>query len=176
MRLREHVIVAVVAMDSDRVIGDGKKLLWDIPEDRERANGFARGKPVIMGRKTYESMGKSLPDSTVIVLTRSKEFSAEGVLVAHDATDAHYAALTYLDALDPDNEEVIIFGGEEVYREFLPLTTRIEMTRVYEVCDGDVKFPEIDLREWDISNQSAHPAVDGRPGYAYTTLTRKKEK
>ena len=129
------VISLIAAMAHNRVIGKGAVIPWDLPDDRRRFRELTWGRPVIMGRKTFETLGRPLPGRTTIILTRNAGYKPEGCLVAHDLE----AALR----LAENAEEVFVCGGEEVYRAFLPLADRIYLTVIHRDFDGDVLFPEI---------------------------------
>ena len=168
-----HVLVAVVAISANRVIGNGENLLWHLPDDLQRVKRLTLGKPIIMGRKTYESIGRALPERTNIVLTTKSNFSAENVLVAHTPEEALALAKEHLTAKDPDNDEIIIFGGGEIYRMFLSQISRIEMTEIDQNYEGATTFPELDQHEWHKVIHSTHPKTKDHPAYSYMTLTRK---
>ena len=168
-----HVLVAVVAISANRVIGNGENLLWHLPDDLQRVKRLTLGKPLIMGRKTYESIGRALPERTNIVLTTKSDFSAKNVLVAHTPEEALALAEEHITANDPDNDEIIIFGGGEIYRMFLPQTSRIEMTEIDQDYEGETTFPELDPNEWHKVIRGTHPATDEHPAYSYVTLNRK---
>jgi len=128
-------ISLIAAMAENRVIGSGGNIPWDLPDDRRRFRDITWGHPVIMGRKTFETLNRPLPGRSTIVLTRKAGFSPEGCLVAHDPESALKLA--------EGAAEVFICGGEEVYREFLPLASRVYLTVVHRDFDGDVLFPEL---------------------------------
>jgi dihydrofolate reductase len=120
------------------------------------------GKPLIMGRRTWESIGRPLPGRTSIVLTRDREFRCEGCLVARTPDEA----LTLAGAAP----EVIVFGGERVFEEFLPRADRIYLTEVEAEVDGDTHFPKLDAAEWREIERTRHPA-DERHAYAFSIVT-----
>jgi dihydrofolate reductase len=129
------IISLIAAMADNRVIGRGNTIPWNIPADLKRFRAITMGHPVIMGRKTFESIGGSLPGRKTVILTRNKYYQAEGSVVVHSLRDA-------LDVCESAGE-VFICGGGEVYREALPLASRIYLTVVHMKADGDVRFPEI---------------------------------
>lgn len=133
-------ISIIAAMAQNRVIGRKGTMPWDLPEDRRRFREITWGHPVIMGRKTFESIGRPLPGRKNIVLTRQPEFRAEGCLVLHDMQSA-------LDAC-AGSDELFIIGGGELYREALPLAERIYLTVVHGEVEGDVLFPELPAGEF----------------------------
>lgn len=128
-------IALIAAMAENRVIGRGPVIPWDLPDDRKRFREITWGRPVIMGRKTFETLEKPLPGRLNIVLTRRGDYKPSGCRVARDPKQAL--------ALAGDAEEVFICGGAEIYREFMPLADRIHLTVIHRDCDGDVRFPEL---------------------------------
>ena len=151
----------VVAFDRKKVIGRGGKLPWRLPDDMRRVRALTVGKPVIMGRRTYESIGHALPDRTNIVLTRDATFQAEGVLVARTPEEALRLA--------GDAPEVIVFGGAEVYRQYLPLADRIYLTQVDADVGGDTYF-DFGGTDWLVLENTSHPADERHP-YPFSFLT-----
>jgi dihydrofolate reductase len=128
-------ISLIAAMAENRVIGRGPDIPWDLPDDRKRFRELTWGYPVIMGRKTFETLDGPLPGRLNIILTRDRNYRAAGCLVVHEPKEALAGA--------GDAEELFICGGGEVYREFLPLADRIYLTVIHRAVDGDVLFPEI---------------------------------
>lgn len=128
-------ISLIAAMSENRVIGRCGAIPWDVPADRRKFRELTMGHTLIMGRKTFQSIGRPLPGRRSIVLTRQKGFRGEGCLVAHDLLDALRMA--------GDGDEVFICGGEGVYREAIPLADRIYLTIVNGAYGGDAFFPSI---------------------------------
>jgi dihydrofolate reductase len=156
-------IAFVVAYDRNRVIGKGGTLPWRLPDDMKHVRALTVGKPLIMGRRTYESIGKPLPERTSIVLTRDPSFKAEGVLVAHTPKEAL--------ALAGDAPETIVFGGADVFRQFMPMVDRVYLTEVEaDVTDGDAFFPSFDPIDFTVVENVPHAADDRHP-YAFRFLT-----
>lgn len=131
-RMKISIIVAVA---ENRVIGNGPDIPWDLPDDRRRFREITWGRPVIMGRRTFETLTGPLPGRMNIVLTRDSGYRRDGCLVVHDPEEALRLA--------GDADEVFICGGGDVYREFLPRADRIHLTVVHRDYGGDVLFPEI---------------------------------
>lgn len=127
-------LTAIVAMTPDRVIGRGGTLPWHLPEDLAFFKRTTSGHPIVMGRKTFESIGKPLPKRRNIVLTRDKSWTAPGVEVIHDPAD-----LTDLPGLEG---KVFIIGGSEIYAAFLPMLGDLLISHVFESHEGDTVFPE----------------------------------
>jgi dihydrofolate reductase len=152
-------------MDLRGVIGRAGGLPWRLPDDLKRFKALTLGKTVIMGRKTFESIGRPLPQRRNIVVTRDPRFAALGIEVA--------ASLEAALALCRQEPEVMVIGGAEIYRAALPLADKIELTRVEAEVDGDVHFPALDLAEWRESAREQHPA-DARHVYpmSFSTLER----
>jgi dihydrofolate reductase len=129
------IISIIAAMAENRVIGRGGAIPWDISDDRRRFRKLTMGHPIIMGRKTFESIGRPLPGRSNIILTRLPEYRSEGCCVVHSLADALAAAA--------GADEVFICGGEELYRLALPLADRIYLTVVHRCYAGDAYFPSI---------------------------------
>jgi len=129
-------VSAIAALGKDNAIGKDNRLLWRIPHDLARFNRLTVPHPIIMGRKTYESIGKPLPGRTNIVVTRNKNFSADGCIVVHSVDKAIERAE------EVDAEEIFIIGGGEIYKQALPRTDKLYLTLIDGVKDGDAFFPE----------------------------------
>jgi dihydrofolate reductase len=134
------LISLIVAAAANDVIGAGGKLPWRLSDDLRRFKALTMGKPLIMGRKTFESIGRPLPGRRNIVVTRQPDYVAAGCEVVGSPEDALAAAA--------DADEVMVIGGAEVYTAFLPLAGRIYRTRVHARIDGDARFPALDERDW----------------------------
>lgn len=156
----------VVAYARGRVIGKDNALPpWKVPADMRRMRKLTMGKPLIMGRRTYESIGRPLEGRTSIVLTRDPSFHADGVVVARTPDEAI--------GLCGSVEEAIVFGGTEVFRQFLPRADRLYLTEIDADFDGDRTFPEIDPREWREVEREDYPADErNRHPYRFLTLDR----
>jgi dihydrofolate reductase len=136
-------IALIVAMSEDGTIGDKGKVPWRISDDLKRFKRLTMGHPIIMGRKTYESIGKPLPGRTNIVLTRSSSFVAPPEVLKFDTLDAA------LDHCRAQREEIVfVVGGSEVYRQALPLADKLFVTEVHRCVNGDTKFPDYDRSRW----------------------------
>ncbi|GGY51955.1 dihydrofolate reductase [Parvularcula lutaonensis] len=142
-------VAIVVAKARNGVIGRDGKLPWTMKSDLRWFKSVTTGKPVIMGRKTFESIGKPLKDRTNIVITRQGDYEAEGALVVHDLDRA--LRIAEVDAGQNGQDEVCVIGGGEIYEQVLPLTGRIYMTVVETEADGDAVFPDLDPEEWHIT-------------------------
>lgn len=147
-------LALVVAMSRDGLIGREGALPWTLPRDLKHFRKLTWGKPIIMGRKTHEALGRPLPGRTNIVLTRRLEYRAAGCLVAHDRAEALRLAC------EIGADEAMIIGGSEVYREFLPLVSTIHLTLVEGHFEGDVFFPASILSspDWKVIQEERWPA------------------
>lgn len=162
-------IAFVVAYSRGRVIGKDNAIPWRMPADMRRVRQLTMGKPLIMGRRTYESIGRPLEGRTSIVLTRDPAFRAEGVLVARNADEALALARA------TGAEEAIVFGGSEVFAQFLPRADRLYVTEIDADIPGDRTFPEVDLREWRETERSEHEQDErNRHPYRFVTLDRRE--
>ncbi|NJO13063.1 MAG: dihydrofolate reductase [Gammaproteobacteria bacterium] len=137
----------------------GNRLPWHLPADLRHFKAVTLGKPLLMGRKTYESIGKALPGRRNLVLTRDAAFAAPGVERVASVADAI--------ALVRGQPELAVIGGAEVYRLCLPLAQRMYFTRVHASCAGDTRFPDFDWSQWRCVSRSTHPA-DERNAHAMT--------
>ena len=155
----------IVAASANNVIGVDGGLPWRLSDDLRRFKEITMGKPMIMGRLTYDSIGKALPGRRSIVLTRQPGFKAPGV----DVVTTPEAALELAGSAD----EIMIIGGGKVYEQFLPVTDRIYLTRVHTEIEGDTYLPEIDEDEWRIISSQPLPPNDERPfSISFQTLER----
>ncbi len=141
-------LVAVVAVGENGVIGHGDLIPWRLSSDMKRFRALTLGKPLLMGRRTFRSIGRPLPGRDTIVITRDAAFAADGVEVARDLPEA--VALAAAAARRRGVGEAIIAGGGEIYRALLPATRRVHLTRVALSPAGDVHFPVLDAAEWRV--------------------------
>ena len=163
---RDHRVLAIIAaVAANRVIGAGAGLPWRLPADLKRFRALTSGHAVIMGRKTWESIGRALPDRQNIVVTRTAGFAAAGAEVASSLADA----LARVRLPGP----AFCIGGGELYREALPRAGLLYLTEIGRAFEGDVTFPEVDRRTWREVDREAHVDVDanGLP-YAFVTYHR----
>lgn len=145
-------ISLVVAAARNGVIGSKGKMPWHLPADLKHFKNVTWGLPILMGRKTFDSLGKPLPGRQNIVITRQPGFSPEGVQVAATPDQA----LTI--ARSSAAKEVCVIGGGEIYKVFFPLADRIYLTRVQAEIEGDTYFPSFDPAQWKLTSQLHHPA------------------
>jgi len=158
-------IIAVLAVSENNVIGSENDLPWRLSNDLKWFKKNTLGKPMIMGRKTFESLPGILPNRTHIILTRDRNFSKEGVLVAHSLDEA--LSLAQEDMAENDIQEVAIVGGGEIYNLFLPQIERFYLTRVHTEIEGDTYFPPLDETQWETVFQEAHETSD-KDDFAHT--------
>lgn len=162
-------ITLVVARARNGVIGNKGALPWHLPADLKRFKAITIGKPVVMGRKTFESIGKPLPGRQNIVLTRQTGWTAQGVTVVPNLAEAIAAA-----GLDPRvRGHIMIIGGAEIYALALPIATRVELTEVDAEPEGDTILPPFDPARWAEVARETHPALGDTPGYDFITLERR---
>ncbi|MDH5514555.1 MAG: type 3 dihydrofolate reductase [Gammaproteobacteria bacterium] len=158
-------ISVIVAMADNRVIGNRNRLPWHLPADLKHFKATTMGKPIIMGRKTWESIGRPLPGRTNIVVTRDPDYVADGCVVVH-GIDAALAAAA-------DFDEVMVIGGEEFYRQVLPRASTLYLTLVHDSFEGDAFFPELDGREWREQAREDFEPDDNNPhAYSFVRLER----
>ena len=155
-------IFLVVAAARNGIIGAGGTMPWHIPADFRRVKTLTMGKPLVMGRKTFDSLPGVLPGRRHIVITRDRNWSAEGAEHTHSLAEALSLA---------NAPQIVIFGGAEVYAEALPRAHRIELTEIHADIPGDTHLPPLG-EGWHESFRQEHAAADGRPAYAFVTLVR----
>jgi len=146
------IISLIVAVADNGVIGRDNALPWHLPEDLKRFKRITLGKPVVMGRKTFESIGKPLPGRQNIVVSRDASYQRDGVTVVQ-SVDAAIAAAE-------GAAEIMVIGGADLFRLFLPRAGRVHLTRVMADVKGDVFWPELDPRAWRLVVREAYPADD----------------
>jgi len=160
-------ITLLAAASENNAIGKDNALLWRLPLDFERMKQLTMGKPLIMGRKTHESIGRALPGRQNIVVTH-REVQFPGCDTVHSLAEA--LALAQKSGAD----EAFIFGGGEIYREAMPLADRIELTRVEGEFEGDAFFPDINSSEWELLHEERHEK-DDKHAHAFRFLTYQRK-
>ena len=143
----------IVAMANNRVIGINNTLPWHLPEDLKRFRALTMGHHIIMGRKTYESLGRLLPGRTTVIVTRNKSYKVGGALI----TNSLEAAI----ALCKDDDEPFLIGGAELYKVGLKLATRLYVTQLHAEFEGDAFFADIDSNHWQLSEKKDHVSASG---------------
>lgn len=165
------ILSAIVAVAENNVIGAENDLPWRLSNDMKWFRRTTMGKPIIMGRKTFQSLPKLLPGRTNIIVTRDPAFQVEGAIVTHSLEEALAAAK----ALDGDSgpEEVVIIGGAEIYRQSLPYLDRLYLTRVHADIPGDTFFPELEMKNWseDFAERHGKSEKDAHD-HSFTILNR----
>jgi len=168
----QPLISLIVAMTPERVIGIENSLPWKLPADMKWFRQHTLGKPVVMGRKTYESFGaRPLPDRHNIVVTRDEQFDAGEATVAYSIDDAIEKAIEQ----NPDADEIMIIGGASFYEQMLPIADRMYLTEVQTTLNGDAWFPEYDQTQWQVSETHSHAADDkNNIAMIFSVLNRNK--
>jgi dihydrofolate reductase len=164
-------IVLIVAVAENGVIGSAGAIPWRLKSDVQRLKAMTMGKPVVMGRKTFESLRRPLPGRTNIVVTRDANFRAAGAVVTTSFADARKIALG--DALRRLATEIAVIGGAEIYAQWMDVADRLEVTEVHAKPEGDTKLAPIDLQQWQEVARAFHPkAGDDTADYSYITYRR----
>jgi dihydrofolate reductase len=148
-----NTLSIIVAVANKQVIGLNNTLPWHIPEDLKRFRALTMGHHIIMGRKTFESLGRLLPGRTTVIVTRNKHFKVEGALIAHSLQ----AALL----LAAGDAEPFLIGGAELYKDGLQLANKLYLTEVHAEFAGDAFFPEIDASDWQLCEKKDHLSASG---------------
>jgi len=165
------VILIVAAVSDNGVIGRGNKLPWRLKSDMQHFRALTTGKPVIIGRKTFLSIGKPLPGRSTIVVSGDPNFAAPGVVAAPSLEGALAAARG--DALRRGADAIIVAGGAEIYAQALPLASRLVVTLVHRTVDGETRFPAIDPDIWREAAREEHTAAPGDDApFAFVTFER----
>jgi len=156
------MLTIIAATSENNALGKDNQLVWHLPDDFKRFKSLTSGHFIVMGRKTFESFPKPLPNRTHIIITRQADYEVpEGCIVASNLTKAI--------ALCPKNEEVFIIGGGEIYKQSIDLAQKIELTKVHTTVDADTFFPEIDLEKWQLVFEEFHPK-DEKHQFDFTYL------
>jgi dihydrofolate reductase len=157
----------IVAVAENHVIGRDNQLIWHLPKDLKQFKNLTTGHPIIMGRKTFESIGKPLPNRTSIIISRNTNFAVEGCIVVNSLENA------ILEAQKIESEEAFIIGGAEIYKIAMPISDKIYLTRVYHNFEGDTFFPEIDLNNWQETKREMNE-VDDKHLYEFAFVELEK--
>ncbi len=160
-------ISLIVAMAKNRVIGANGRIPWRLPNELKLFKSLTMGHPMVMGRRTYESIKRLLPGRTTVIVTRQRGYAVAGAIVAHSVEAA-------LEACQSD-DEIFVIGGADLFRETLPLADRIYLTVVDAEPAGDTFMPELDLSAWRETRSESYPADDKHPhAYRFTVYDRKR--
>ena len=135
----------IAAIDENNVLGKDNQLIWHLPEDLMRFKRLTTGHAIIMGRKTFESLPKALPNRHNIVVTRNQDYSKDGITVCNSLEAAIECA--------KDDKQPFVIGGGQIYEQAIELASKIELTRIHSQFEGDVFFPEIDLKKWFVKKE-----------------------
>jgi len=164
---KQPLISLIWAMDRNRLIGCDNALPWKLPADMAWFKQQTMGKPVLMGRKTYESIGRPLPGRLNLILSRQPDLHIDGCTVVSDIDNARNAA--------GDAEEIMVIGGAEIYRLLFDCADRLYITDIQTACTGDAWFPPFERATWDEHHHEEHPADERNPyPYSFTILERKR--
>jgi dihydrofolate reductase len=166
-------VAMIAAVSRNGVIGVDNKLPWHLPEDLKFFKRMTQAKPLVMGRKTFASIGRPLPGRINIVVTRDASFQHDGVRVCHDLESA--LLLADQQATIDASEEIMVMGGGEIYAQALPHASRIYLTEVDVEVEGDARFPELDESEWQEVQRVPGSPVEGQPAYSFVEYRRREE-
>ncbi|BAX79714.1 dihydrofolate reductase [Labilibaculum antarcticum] len=156
----------IVAVSRNLVIGKDNQLIWKLSADLKRFKALTTGHTVIMGRKTFDSIGKPLPNRTSIVVTRQKDYEIEGCIVVNSLEEAFEKAA--------DQEEVFVIGGGAIYEEALAKANKVYYTKVHKNFEGDTFFPVLDLKEWEsVKREDCYPDEKNEVPYSFIEYKRK---
>lgn len=164
-------LAMIAAMADNRVIGLDNKMPWHLPADLKHFKATTLGKPIIMGRKTWDSLGRPLPGRLNLVVSRQPELQLEGA-ETFTALDAALARAEQW-AREQGVGELMLIGGAQLYTQALPQAQRLYLTRIDAAPEGDAFFPVYDEAEWELVDSEAHPAEGDAPGYRYETWQRR---
>lgn len=156
------MIIIIAAVSENNALGKDNDLVWHLPDDFKRFKQLTSGHYIVMGRKTFESFPKPLPNRTHVIVTRQKNYSPEGCLIANTLHEALQ--------LCPKNEDTYVIGGGEIYKQSIPFADELEITRVHHTFEADTFFPEIDSSIWKLTTEEFHPK-DDKHNYSFTYQT-----
>jgi len=156
------MITVIAAVAENNALGKENQLLWHLPDDFKRFKTLTSGHFIIMGRKTFESFPKPLPNRTHVIISRQAKYQPEGCIVVNSLEQAIEAC--------PKTEEVFIIGGGEIYRQSIAVADKLDLTKVHATFEADTHFPEIDLSQWQLVFEEYHPK-DERHDFAFTFQT-----
>lgn len=156
------MVTLIAAIAENNALGKEQSLLWHLPDDFKRFKALTSNHTIVMGRKTFETLPKRLPDRKHIIITRQKTYKAEGCIVVSSIEEALSGATK--------EQEVFVIGGGEIYTLALPYADKIELTRVYQSFEGDAFFPELDWSEWKLVQKQFH-SKDSRHVHDFSFLT-----
>ncbi len=160
------MIILIAAIAENHAIGKNNDLLWHMPNDFKRFKQVTSGHYILMGRKTFESFPKPLPNRTHVIITRQKEYHNEGCIVVSDLEKAIQIC--------PKNEDVFVIGGGEIYSQAILFADQLDITKIHHSFDADVYFPQIDPSIWELTSEVFH-SKDDKHSYDYSFLTYKRK-
>lgn len=161
------MIIMIAAVAENNALGKNNDLLWHLPLDFKRFKEITSGHHIIMGRKTFESFPRPLPNRTHVIITRQKDFKHDGCIVVQDIEKAI--------AVCPKEDDLYIIGGGEIYKQFIHLADQLDITRVHNSFEADVYFPEIDPEIWELTSEIFNPKDEKHLfDYTFQTFGRKK--
>lgn len=156
------MIIQIAAASENNVLGKDNKIVWHLPDDFKRFKQLTTGHYIILGRKTFESLGRPLPNRPHIIVTRNNNYKVPGCTIANSLDEAIKLA--------PKDEDVFVIGGGEIYKQALAFTDKIELTRVHATMEGDTFFPEISTEDWQLVKEEYHPK-DEKHAFDFTYQT-----
>jgi len=156
------MITVIAAVAENNALGKENQLLWHLPDDFKRFKTLTSGHYIIMGRKTFESFPKPLPNRTHVIISRQADYQPEGCIVVNSLEQAIQAC--------PKTEEVFIIGGGEIYRQSIAVADKLDLTKVHAAFEADTYFPEVNLSQWQLVFEEYHPK-DERHDFAFTFQT-----
>lgn len=160
------MIIIIAAVAENNALGKDNDLVWHLPDDFKRFKSLTSGHYIVMGRKTFESFPKPLPNRTHVIITRQKNYAPQGCLIANTLDEAI--------KLCPINENIYIIGGGEIYKQSMAIADVLEITRVHHTFEADTFFPEIDLNIWKLTSEVSHPKDEiHKYSFTYQTYQRK---
>jgi dihydrofolate reductase len=161
------MIIMIAAVAENNALGKNNDLLWHLPNDFKRFKEITSGHYIIMGRKTFESFPKPLPNRTHIIISRQKDYLKEGCIVVENLEKAI--------AICPKDDNIFVIGGGEIYSQSMGLADQLDITRVHHSFEADVYFPKIDLNIWELTSEIFNPKDEKHLfDYTFQTFTRKK--
>lgn len=166
-------LAVIVAVADNGVIGRENSLPWHLPEDLRYFKRVTMGKPIVMGRKTFESIGRPLPGRTNIVISRNPEFEAVGVSVVASLDEALELAAQV--AGDAGASELVVIGGAEIYRLAIPRADRLYVTEVHADIEGDALLPDVAWAEWEERRRERHAAAESSHDFSFVVYDRLKD-
>lgn len=162
------MITLIAAVAENNALGKNNQLLWHLPEDFKRFKNVTSGHYIIMGRKTFESFPKPLPNRIHVIITRQKDYSPENCIVVDSLPKAISAC--------PKEEEIFIIGGGEIYKQSIEMADKLDITRVHHTFEADTFFPEIDVAKWELASSEFHPKDEKHLfDFSFQTYLRKQQ-